>query len=192
MSKNAVIIGLSLIAGILIFVLIEDKKKLNANKKRIDDLELDRLKLIQESLKNSNLTNEVKNQISKLITDYENLDENVTNELISILSLIEINQEEKAIKDLAKIVENILFDKFKKEEEFKKFKTFIPLANLIEYAKKIKLFNKKEYNASCILREIRNEESHKLNLKYGSNWQMIGLLGGIEIIFKLKGELTRR
>ncbi len=50
---------------------------------------------------------------------------------------------------------------------------------LLRYVKKIKLFNTKEYNASCILKEFRNEESHKLNVKYGENWQMIGLLGGI-------------
>lgn len=189
-NKNAIIIGLAIIAGILTYFLIEDQKEIKSGKKRIKELEEDRLKLIKDSLSNSNLSEEVKNQILKLIQEYKNIDSDISNELISILSLIEIGQNEKAIKDLTKIIENILTDKFKKEEKFKKFKNYIPLSNLIEYANEIKLFNNKEYNASCILKEFRNEESHKLNVKYGNNWQMIGLLGGIEIIFKLKGELN--
>ena len=189
-SKNALIIGLIIVTGIMIYFLNEDQKALKAGKKRIKELEEDRLRLIKDSLSNSVLSDEVKNQILKLISEYKNIDEDVSSELISVLSLIEIGQNEKAIKDLAKIIENILTEKFRKEEKFKKYKKFIPLANLIEYAKEIKLFNNKEYNASCILKEFRNEESHKLNVKYGNNWQMIGLLGGIEIIFKLKGELN--
>lgn len=188
-GKNLLIATLSIVTGILIYFLIEDKMELKAGKKRIKELEEDRFRLIKDSLANSKLSEEVKSQILKLISEYRNIDEDVSNELISVLSLIEIGQNEKAIKDLAKIIENILTDKFRKEEKFKKFKKYIPLANLIEHAKEVKLFNVKEYNASCILKEFRNEESHKLNVKYGSNWQIIGLLGGIEIIFKLKGQL---
>lgn len=188
-EKNVIIIGLAFVAGILTYFLIEDQIKLNKKDYRIKELEKDRLKLIKDSLADSALSDEVKSQILKLINEYKNINKDVSNELISTLSLVEIGQNEKAIKDLAKIVENILNEKFNNEEKFKNFKKYIPLAQLIEHAKEIKLFTPKEYNASCILKEFRNEESHELNVKYGTNWQMIGLLGGIEIILKLKGEL---
>lgn len=189
-NKDQLVAGLALVSGILILVMIENQRQIKIQSKQIQELKRDRLKLIQESLKKSNLSEEVKAQVQKLIDEYKAIDEDITSELISILSLIEIGQSEKAIKDLAKIIENILTDRFKKAEKFKKYRNYIPLAKLIDYAFEINLFNKKEYNASCILREFRNEESHKLNVKYGVNWQIIGLLGGLEIIFKLKGELS--
>jgi hypothetical protein len=189
-GKNALIVGLVIIAGVMTYFLVMDKKIINYQNKRIGDLEKDRLKLIKDALSRSNLSEEVKSQILKLINEYRNIDKDISDELISVLSLVEIGQHEKAIKDLAKIIENILADKFKQEDKFKKFKKYIPLAKLIDYAKETKLFNNKEYNAACILKEFRNEESHELNVKYGENWQMIGLLGGIEIVFKLKGQLV--
>ncbi len=187
-NKDTTILILTAIAGILGYFLIQEANKNKANTKRIKALEKDRLKLMKDAIENSDhLSKEIKDQIHKLIDEYQEIDEEVAKELVSVLSLVNIGQHEQAIKDLAKIIENMLSEKYKDESKFKSFKKYIPLAKLIEHAKEVKFFSSKEYNASCILKDIRNEVSHELNVRYGSNWQVIGLLGGIEIIFKLKG-----
>ncbi len=186
-KNNVLLIGIALVAAALIYYLIENNRKLKFQENRIKELEENKIQLIKDSLSKSALTEEIKNQVLELINEYKDIDEDISNELISVLSLIGIDQIEKAIKDLAKIIENLLKDNFLNDEKFKN-KKFVSLGKLIELAKESGLFNNKEYNAVCVLKEFRNEESHELNVKYGSNWQMIGLLGGIEIIFKLKGE----
>lgn len=74
MSKN-LIIGLASIAVIATCVAAyfyaEDKK----NKRKIIDLEHDNMQLILDSIKyNKNLTEEIKNQLIKLVQEFETID----------------------------------------------------------------------------------------------------------------------
>ncbi len=186
-GKNVIIGALAVISAVFIFYFIQERKKNELSVAKIKKLEQERLKLIKDSLKKADIPQEIKDQILRLINEYKDIDPNVADKLLDVLSLIEIGQKDKAIMDMAIIIENLLAEKFKNEEKFKGIKKYIPLGNLIEYAKQIKFFNSEEYNASCILRDIRNKVAHKLGVKYGVNWQIIGILGGIEIIFKLKG-----
>jgi len=90
---------------------------------------------------------------------------------------------------LATIIENILKEKIGDDAEFKQKKKRYSLANLLSYAKEINIITKHEFSFGWLLKDIRNEESHELNVnsKKPENWKTIAFFAGIEIIFKLKG-----
>lgn len=181
MSKNT--ITLAFAAGIFICLFANERQKGKLKDVMIQRLRKQNRDLVSQKIKESQIPTDIKTQIQELISQYEGLEEEICNELVSVLSLIEIGEEIKAIKDLAKIIENILKEKYQNEEPFKD-KKFVPLAKLIEHAKNSKLLNPKEYNTACILKEFRNEESHRLNVSDTKNMVMVGLLGGIELILR--------
>lgn len=198
MKKEHMLIGGGIIIAILLLWLsfeIIEKNKLKENNL---SLKRDRLKLINEYLKIAKeIPSEIKSQIEKLVTDYEDLDEKVAKELLDVLNLIEQKMEPKAIAALAKIIENLLKDKFAKEilkgkysndGEFKSKKKKITFYKAIEYAKFTNFLSDHEYNLANLLKEYRNESSHELGVEFSKNWQTIAFLIGIEIVFKLKGK----
>ena len=143
---------LSAVAVVFIILFFDERDENKKLKKKNEDLQDDKLKLLKENLdSNDNVKPEVKRQIH----------------------------------ELAKIIENLLKERYHKEPRFLKVKK-ITLKHLIDYAKEFKLFNDKMYNAACILHQFRNEESHELAVKDSENMKMLALLGGIEIIVKLK------
>jgi hypothetical protein len=159
--------------------IVED---IDANILNVDDKNIE---LLKQSLKNKNqIPEDIISQILTLINEYKGIEEDIYNELLGVLDLIKVGQEIKAIKDLTKIIENLLKDKYKNEEKFKGQK-FVPFAKLIEYAKELEFFNLKEYNIACILRDFRNEESHQLNVTDTRNMINIALVGGIELISRI-------
>lgn len=185
-GKNLLIGVLIITAGIFIYLFFEEKER---NKKLLlknTDLQNDRLKLLQENLNiNKEITPEVKRQLLALIDQYESKHQKVSIELKDVLEQIQEGKDIKAIRDLAKIIENLLKEKYQNEPRFAKLKR-ITLKPLIEYAKEMSLFNEKLYNAACILHLFRNEESHELAVTDTENMKMVALLGGIEIIVLLK------
>ncbi|NQY30659.1 MAG: hypothetical protein HRT69_14470 [Flavobacteriaceae bacterium] len=184
-GKDIALGTVTVIAGILIYLLIGEKNLNKLKDREIKYLKKKNKDLLLKSLNDKNqIPNEIKTQIAELIDNYDGVEENICNELIGVLALIEIGQEIKAIKDLTKIIENLLKEKYKEENEFKK-KNFVPLARLIDYAKEKDFFNQKEYNTACILRDFRNEESHNLNVTDTRNMILASMLGGIELIFRI-------
>jgi hypothetical protein len=200
MKKEHILIGGGAIIAILLLWLsyeLMEKKKLE---KENESLKKDRLKLIKEYLKIAKeIPSEIKSQIEKLVTEYEDLDQKVAIELLDVLNLIEQKMEPKAIAALAKIIENLLKDKFSEdilngkysdEEEFRKKKKGITFHKAIEHAKSVNFLSDHEYNLTNLLREYRNESSHELGVKFSKNWQTIAFLTGIEIVFKIKGKIA--
>tara|TARA_B100001115_G_scaffold182173_1_gene177844 strand:+ start:574 stop:1143 length:570 start_codon:yes stop_codon:yes gene_type:complete len=184
-GKDIAIGVLTIIAGVLILLLIDEQNRSKKKDLKIKGLRKQNKDLLTRTLKEKEqIPEDIKSQLIKLIDQYEGVEENVCNELIGVLALIEIGQEVKAIKDLAKIIENLLKEKYKEEKPFKG-KKFIPLAKLIEYAKSKSFFNDREYNTACILRDFRNEESHQLNVNDSRNMTTLALIGGIELIVRL-------
>jgi len=188
---NLALAGISSLAVILLIYLWLNNKKLEEQKAKIEELEKDKLLLLKEHLNNSenSLSAELKTQIEKLIEEYQGVSDDIVSELASVLQLININEETKAIKSLAKIIENILKERFEDDTEFKEKKKRCSLANLLSYAKEINIITKHEFSFGWLLKDIRNEESHELNVnsKKPANWKTIAFFAGIEIIFKLKG-----
>jgi hypothetical protein len=196
MKKNEVIIIGVVFSALIIFLATQKSENLK-QKKEIEELKKDRLKLIQKILKTEKeIPAEIKNQLLKLVTEYKDIDPDVSQELMNTLLLIENNHQSKAIATLAKIIENLLRDKFAEEIlhgkynsdiEFKSKKKRLNFKNIIEFAKNVEFLTEHEFNLLNILREFRDKESHELNIKIGKNWQTIAFLTGIEIVFKILG-----
>ncbi|CAA0237442.1 conserved hypothetical protein [Tenacibaculum maritimum] len=189
-GKDIALGTVSIVAGILIYLLLSEKTLNRLKEKEIENLKKEKKDLLLKSLHDKEqIPNEIKEQIIKLINNYHGVEDDICNELISVLELIEIGQEVKAIKDLTKIIENLLKEKFEKENDSKS-KKFVPLAKLIDYAKESDFFNQREYSTACILRDFRNEESHNLNVTDTRNMIMASMLGGIELIFRIGKKLV--
>ena len=198
MKKDHLLIGGGVIFIILLIWLsmeLDEKKRLNEEN---EALKKDRLKLIREYLKIAKeIPTEIKAQLEKLVLEYEDLDNKVAKELLDVLNLIEQKMETKAIASLAKIIENLLKDKFAPEmlkgkftdkTEFEMKKKRIKFFKIVEFAKSENFLSEHEYNLTNLLRDFRNKESHELSVELGKNWRTIAFLTGIEIVFKIKGK----
>ena len=100
-GKNVIIGALAVISAVFIFYFIQERKKNELSVAKIKKLEQERLKLIKDSLKKADIPQEIKDQILRLINEYKDIDPNVADKLLDVLSLIEIGQKDKAIMDMA-------------------------------------------------------------------------------------------
>jgi hypothetical protein len=184
-GKDIAITVLAVVAGVFAVLFIAQKIENIELRKKNEDLFEDKLKLLRETLKNKkSISPEILDQINKLIDYFKINKPSVSKELADILIQIQNGQDIKAIRDLAKIIENLLKERFKNEPRFSKLK-IISLKSLIEFAKESKLFNDKLYYSACILHQFRNEESHELAVQDSENMKLTALLGGLEIISKI-------
>jgi hypothetical protein len=100
---------------IAVYIFFENQK----NKQKIAELKEDKLKLILDSLKqNTTLSEDVKHQLEKLIHEFADIDEGVSNELAEALQLLQIGQTENAIEDLVKIIEHLLTVHYNGDDKF--------------------------------------------------------------------------
>jgi len=108
-EKKVIIIGAAAVAVVAIAIAIYLYCEHERDKKRIAELEEDKLKLILDSLKhNSSLSEEVKRQLEKMIDQFNNVDKKISNELAQALQFFQIGKVEDAIRDLVKIIEHLL------------------------------------------------------------------------------------
>lgn len=147
-EDNGWIIGLSVIAGFLIAWLAYDQSRTNKLLQQAND-ENDRLSNEKDILINANkhlidrvseydnnlrdlknmvadtdhIEDAVKKKITSLIDTYKGVDPRVSNELTAAMALIDAKQPTKAVFSLAKIVENLLKEKYQDDEAFKEFAT---------------------------------------------------------------------
>lgn len=194
-GKNiALITMMAVLVALSIWLAIEIKAK----NKYLDELEKakqDRLKILQEYLiQTSSIPDEIKDQILKLAQEYKDLDHDVFVELTEVIKLIEIEQHEEGIRKLATIIENLLAEKFDKEGDtwYQKQKSkskhgFVELGRLLNRAKNIGFIMEHECDFAFLVKDVRDENVHKMNKKKPDNWLIIAFLTGIEIVFKLKG-----
>src|ERR1051326_4502264 len=168
-SKDKWIIGLGalLVIAICIGAILFFERK--GDKKKIAELEEDKLKLILDSLKrNPNLSDEIKTQLEKLITEFEKIDDKISNELAQALQLFQIGQTENAIEDLVKIIEHLLKKHYEEDnnihEWLKKQKQKFDLYNLLTFCRHEKKINDVEYKFFLAIKEIRNKEDNTLKI----------------------------
>lgn len=190
MKKNDIIIGIGVIAIIAIIVAvyfnIENKKQ----KKKIAELEDDKLKLILESLnRNPDLSEEVRFQIEKLISQFSSIDNKISNELVQALQLLQIGQTENAIEDLVKIIEHLLTKHYKTDTNCTKWlkeqKKKFDLHNLLTFCKTENKINDIEFQFFVAIKTIRNKEDHTLDLKLDNYLNTSGIITAIGGIFKI-------
>ncbi|PQJ80039.1 DUF4145 domain-containing protein [Polaribacter porphyrae] len=123
------------------------------------------------------LPKDIKDDLNKLISDFDKFDNDIAEELISISSLIEIDEKPKALFSLAKIIENLLKKIYKGKLNFYK---------LIEKAKDEKIISTEDYHFIHGIREIRNKEGHEINVKVDGYLTASSFMIGIGIISKIK------
>ncbi len=195
MSKRELTITLTGIGVIALFIAVYFYMEDNEKKKRIKELEEDRLKLILDSLKrNDDLSAEIKRQIKKLINDYQTIDKDVAQELTEALQLFQIGQVENAIEDLVKIIGHLLEKYYKDNEDFRKWmksKNKNPkkpdVHDLLTYCHEIeKEIDEIEYRFFIAIKTIRNKEDHQVNLKLDDYLNVSGILTAIGAITKIQ------
>lgn len=190
MKKGLKNIGLGVISIIAILLAAHEFLKGQEKDKEIDTLKKDNLKLILDSLKqNPNLTNEIKRQLEKLITQFEEIDKIISEELYKALHLIQIGQPGKGIMDLVKIMEHMLDKHYKDNISFKKWldKKNKTLNNLLTYSKLDKKITDIDLKFFIAIKEIRNKEAHEVGFKvedYITPTAIVTCLSGIVKIAK--------
>lgn len=222
-NNNGWIIGVGVAVGFLILWLAYDRNKayklLEKSNKKEEDLESEKELLISANSElievvseyeqnmislreminnNDQLEGEVKKKLVTLIDTYKGIDSKVSNELTAAMALIEAKQPTKAAFSLAKIVENLLQEKYSQNGDFKEYvkkknngkKRNAVFNDYLDYAKQEKLIESDEFHFAKGLKEIRNQEGHELDVKKQDNWLATAFFTGIGLIMKLGEGLT--
>ena len=118
---------------------------------------------------------------------FEAIEPNVTIKIAKAIQLIDINQTENAIEDLAVIMENLLQDYYKKDNGFMSWlkNRRADLHHLLTYCKEDKKISDVELQFFLGVKTIRNKEDHTLNQKLDAYLNATGLLVGIGAIVKI-------
>jgi len=153
--------------------------------------------LMKEIQENKYINEDVKKRLKELVQSNRDLDPDVANELLQISALIEIKQESKAIAGLAKIIENLLKRLYQDDPEFKDRitrlkKTTPSFSDYIDYAKDKNVISPEDYHLVSVLRLIRNEESHELNVVKDPSHIIASFFAGIAVIITLTKLIRQR
>lgn len=178
-----VCVGLLAVLGVAFSV-----KKFNENKKLKAELkssQKDFLTLLDEYLKthNQTLPESVKKQIVHLKELYNGTDGKVAEEFQTVEDLIVQGKDELALQTLAKIVENLL--KLQLEKELKDKHTAFD--KLLDMAKKRNMISENTYSLAKSFKDNRNAITHELAVKLDDNTKVSMFVGGISVIYELKG-----
>ena len=150
---------LALVAGLVIAFLLVDnvlkKIKIAELQKEIDE--------------NENLTKEIRNRLKELMQNEKEVDPRIANELGQMIALLEIKQDTSAIFKLAKILENLLKELYKNDKELRILaesngRKNPAFADYLQHAKNNKLISSEDFHLLSVLKIIRNEEAHDLDV----------------------------
>lgn len=179
-NNNQVVIVLSAIAATIIAWLIVEHLKqastINDLKKRINE--------------NEAFNDEIKKKLRELIQKNKNINPLVSEELTKIAAFIEIKQEESAVFNLAKIIENLLKELYRndevvKEKARKKGHRYPHFEDYLEYAKEKGVISHDDYLLVSLAKSIRNKEAHELGGKKEKSRIAASLLAGFGVILCL-------
>lgn len=188
--KDFFIAGLIVIVIIICWIVLDEKRK-----NRLKDKVIERLTDENEELKKGyldlfqqyllleeNTPNEIVAELEKLKMQADSLGKDAHIELSSVIENVRNGKGEKAVRELGKIIEQALK---KKAEGDAGFKNKATLCNLLDYAKNCNWINPLEHANAHLIREIRNRESHELNVKEPGHKIGLAIFAGIEILYTL-------
>ena len=189
--KNAVTIVVSIFVLVLIWLFINEREKAKRKDMIIDrlkdenkQLKIAYLELLEKLLKESgDIEPNVLEELHRLKSDIDEIETAIHVELESVIKRISEGEGTKAVKDLAKIVENVLKEKAIMDETFKKKPM---LHNLLEYAKDSGLICLRMYENGMKLKDLRNIECHELAPSCSKLEIGMSIFTGIEIINAVK------
>lgn len=168
--------------------IIKLNENLQEERKKRKEAEQANVRLIMDSIrKQKGFSEVVKDELKQLGQQFEAIEPDVTAKIVKAIQLIEINQTENAIEDLAVIMENLLNDYYSKDNAFKAWlkNRRADLHNLLSYCKEDKKINDVELQFFLGVKTIRNKEDHTLNLKLDDYLNATGLIVGIGAIVKI-------
>lgn len=168
-SKNTAIVVI--IGAILVAIIYGQYKKVQELKLQI--------------INDRKISKQVREQLLQLLQSDINLDPEIKAELLSIAELLKIEQETKAVFSLAKIIENLLRKYYETNEIFLAKKNTTTFTNLLEFAKEDKLISLEEFHLLNLLRVIRNQEGHEVNVKKEKSKILVKMTTGISFIIKI-------
>ena len=178
---------LAVVAGFLIlFLLIDNDKK----KRQI-------ISLKKEIEDNENITKEIKKKLTELIQNNPEIDQKIAVELGQTVALLEIKQNTTAVFKLAKIIENLLKEFFNEDAGLKKLsekngrKTPV-FADYLEYARDKNILTNEDFHLLSILKIIRNEEAHDLDVRKENSKIIAVFISGINFILGLCKRLDKK
>lgn len=150
--------------------------------------EIDELKKYVDS--KNDLTAEIKKQLTELISKNPDIDENLANELAQIAALLEIEKDTKAMLSLAKIIENLLKELYKNNIELKtlvkgKNRKNPTFEDYLNFAHDKGVISREDYHMLSVLKIIRNQEAHELNVKKDKGRIAACFIAGISTTFSL-------
>jgi hypothetical protein len=122
-------------------------------------------------------------ELKKLKTTVDTLDFTVHIELEKVISNLNEGKTTEAVRVLAKVVENKLKEKATKDESFKGKPM---LNNLLNYAKKCSLITPSQFENALLLKDLRNKESHELDVFADTKTIGLSIFSGIDLIYALK------
>jgi len=180
------VIALSALAVIILWLLNE-----NSNSKK-ENAELRR------ALNSNNLiSDQLRSRLLALLAKHPHIDEDVKIELQSIALLLGLQQEAVAILKLAKIIENLLKRLYKTDSAFREWlkaknKKRAFFADYLDHAHEQKVISKEDYHLISILKVIRNEEAHEMNV-VKDRAKMVGcFMAGISVTIELYNQMKKR
>lgn len=187
MNKNTIIILIVVIVlmGAGLFVM---NQSLQFEKQKRKEAEQANVRLIMDSIRRQKgFTDAVKHELDLLAKQFEAIEPDVTAKIAKAIQLIEINQTENAIEDLAVVMENLLEDYYKKDNGFVTFlkNRRADLHHLLTYCNKDKKISDVELQFFLDVKTIRNKEDHTLNQKLDAYLNATGLIVGIGAIVKI-------
>ena len=189
--KDIIVAGLVIVVLIVLWLFISEKKRAEYLDKIVNKLskENEMLKEAYLNLLEDYLTIEEKVapdiilELQKLKSQIDHLETSIHVELESVIHHVNNGKGSKAVKDLAKVVENQLKQKVNTDSNFKKKPT---LHNLLEYAKECQWIEPHQHAFGHFIKAIRNRESHELAVKEPGCSVGLAIFAGIEIIYTLK------
>jgi hypothetical protein len=193
-TKNYIGVGAAFVVAILIaayFYYYKPLKEDNSLKdKEIDDLKHNIEDLENTINENNDISKDEKAELSELVLHFNDFDEDVAQQITSALSFINIGNILEGIRKLGVLSENLLEKLYSNNDSCRKWlkakgKPF-NAGNMLLYCKEEdKKITNSEYGALFFLKEIRNDESHNINVKLKKFIEKSGLtvaVGSIKIL----------
>lgn len=187
MKNNKLIVALGVVAGIIILWLLIE----NSNKdEKIAELQ-------KEIDENENINEEIKKRLTELIQNNHEIAPQIANELGQIAALLGIKQDTTAVFKLAKIIESLLKQLYKGSDKLKevakKHGRKTPVFNdYLEHAKDEKVITTEDWHLLSVMKIIRNEEAHEVDVKKERTRLLASFISGMGIILGLCRMLKKK
>ena len=174
--SSALLVAMGIVILFLAYDNITKTKKIKELKKDIDE--------------NEDLSKEIKQKLKDLIENNSEVEPKIANELTQISALLEIKQDNSAVLKLAKIIENLLIELYEGDIKIKDVAKLNNrknpvFADYIELGRNEKIISSEDYHLLSVLKIIRNDEAHQLDIKKDKSRIVSSLICGIGLVLGL-------